>query len=150
MEENYTSYNEPGTPALSISAADKIYLRETKKWAKFLAILGFILSGLMVLGGLGVGTFMGSFSNEEIPIPGFLIGLFYALFGLIYFFPSLYLYRYGTNMETALARNDNQALTEAFKNEKSMYKFWAILVIIMLVFYGLAIIGMMFFAMMKS
>ncbi len=150
MEENYTPYNEDVPAGLTLSAADLGYLREIKKWAKFLGIVGFVLTGLMVLLGFGMGTIMGSFSNEDIPIPGYVFGILYVLIALLYFFPSLFLYRYSTHLSAALARRDNQELTKAFSNEKSFFKFWAILMIVILIIYGLGFIGIMMMAMFKS
>ena len=150
MEENYTHYEEATPAGLTLSAEDIAYLRETQKWAKFLGILGFVFTGLMVVAGLGMSAFMSSAFSEEMAVPGPIITGFYVLLAVLYFFPSLYLYRYGSHLKVALAQRNNQLLTLAFRNEKSFFKFCGILMVIMLVFYGLMIVGFALFGMMAS
>jgi len=122
----------------------KSYLRESAKWAKFLAILGFIASAFLILGALSAGFFMSAafseLDNSAIPFSSGLISVFYLLIAGIYFMPVLYLYRFATNTQAALNSNNQIALTTAFKNMKSLYKFMGIAAILFLGFYGLIIV----------
>ncbi len=144
-----TTYTETDlnsqNPALTISDPSRIYLRETAKWGNFLAIAGFIGSGLLVLFGL---IFSFSFSAlQHLPMdtmPGmlsggfsFLFGFIYILIAILYFFPSLYLYRFSNKLKMALSMNNEEELTEAFSNHKSLFKFMGILTIVTLSLYAL-------------
>ena len=145
MENEIIDFNnETSNPSFTISPGAKAYLTETARWGKFLAIVGFILTGLLVILGLFMGTIFDSMGQQN-PLGGW-IGLFYAAFGLLYFFPSLYLFKYATKLKNAFATRNNEALTSAFENEKSMFKFMGILMIIMLGLYALIFIGGFLFA----
>ena len=124
---------------LVVSPIASGYLTETGKWGKFLAVVGFCFVGLMVVGGLFAGTIfstMGS-ANPDMPFPGFLVGVIYIVLGLLYFFPFYYLFKFATDLKTALMSTNNQLLDSAFENLKSHYKYIGILMIIMLCIYVL-------------
>ena len=55
---------------LVLTEEAKGYLRESAKWAKFLAILGFIFIGLFALGGLIIAANLGAL-GDELPFPSF-------------------------------------------------------------------------------
>lgn len=124
------------------------YLLETSKWGRFLSILGFILTGFMVLGGLSFSTifsFMDTAMPENTKMPfnfGFF-GIFYILFSLFYFMPSLYLYRFSTKTKNALPTFNQSEMTEAFKNLKSLFKFVGVFTLVILILYGVIFLGMM-------
>ena len=137
-------YNEqPG--ALNINLDSRSFLSNTAKWGKFLAILGFIVVGLMVAGGLFSIAFLGAFSDGA-GLSGFmgtgLLGVFYLVIALLYLLPVLYLYKFSTKMETGLRYNNEDVVTESFRNLKSLFKFMGILTIVMMALYVLLIIAM--------
>ncbi len=129
---------------LTVSRHGANKLLETSKWGHFLSILGFVLTGLIVLLGLFAGSFLASMiTNQAANMPqglGYFMSIFYVLMGLIYFFPSLYLYRYSRKLKAALSRRDNQELEAAFDNEKSLYKFWGIFAIVLMALYALMLL----------
>ncbi len=141
MEQNIT----PNTFALQVDNGNIPYLTEAAKWAKFLGILGFILCALMIVGGLFAGTFFASLPefNASLSAMGSAGGIFITvwliLFALLYFFPSLYLFNFASKMQTALRINDQVYLNASFKNLKSCFKFWGILLVIVLCIYAIAI-----------
>lgn len=134
------SNTEPG--ALTLSPNTITFLTEIRKWANFLAILGFIMTGLMVVFGLFAGTIFNSMSaqmGQAMPMGGFF-GIFYILIALVYFFPIFYLYRFASSLKIALNRSDHSSLESAFENLKSHYKLIGILAIIMLAFYAIGLV----------
>jgi hypothetical protein len=133
--------------SMSITPEIKSFLSETAKWAKFLAIIGFVGIGFMVLFGLFFSTFMASMSGlggAEAGM-GIIMSIFYLAFAALYFFPTLWLFKFATKMKTALA-NDNQSfLRESFQNLKKCYQFIGILMAIVLGLYAVGIvIGLLF------
>jgi hypothetical protein len=143
MEENYTS----DTTSLQVDNGNIPYLAEAAKWAKFLAILGFIICALLVLTGVFSGTLLApSFAeiNPDLQSMGNLstafLAVWFTLIAILYFFPSLYLFNFASKMQIALKNNDQISLNTSFKNLKSCFKFWGIFLIIILCFYALVII----------
>jgi len=135
--------NEGAPQPFIITPISASYLREAAKWGKFLAIVGFVIIGIMVLSGLFAGAAMSMYLPQEAigMAGGGFFAFFHLLGALLYFFPVLYLYRFSGNMEDALRRHDEQLLTSSFANLKSLFKFVGVLAIIIFAFYGL---GMLF------
>jgi hypothetical protein len=147
MTEDNVTQPVNGTPDdayLIINRVAAAYLLETSKWAKFLAIMGFILTGIIVLFALFAGSFMSMMPQSEMGnMPGgfgaIMTGV-YLLLGIIYFFPSWYLFKYAQHLKEALASRNDEVLVVAFENQKSLYKFWGIFAIVMLALYGIMIL----------
>ncbi len=138
MEDNLHVQNGEN---LVIDWRSKEFLKETAKWTKFLAILGFVGIGLMVLGSL-VMLFAPSslMSNGDFPFGGkIFMMLLYLAFAVLYYFPISYLYQFSENTKKAIENNDNNAIRDAFEFLKSHYKFMGILTIILLSFYAIII-----------
>lgn len=126
------------------------YFEQSAKWAKFIAIVGFVFSGLFVI----VSFFIGSIfsSMPEMSAAGFgmlgggAITAIYLVIALINFFPCLYLFRFATRLQEAVKANDAVKMNDALKNLKSFFKFIGVLLIVTLAFYAVAIIGGIIFA----
>lgn len=116
----------------------KTCLLEARKWTKFLAILGFIGIGFMVLVGIII-ALTGNLISEanptyqDLPFHTSFLGLFYTILALVYFFPILYLLNFSNKLKYALIRNHQPSLYKAFNNLKIHFKFMGILSIIMFV-----------------
>jgi hypothetical protein len=140
---------EPTTPInlfdLQFDSQSGAYLGEAARWARFLAILGFIGTGLLVIIGVFMGTTMsGALSSMGVMggLGGGMIAVIYILMALLYFFPCLYLFRFGSGVRTATRNNDQQSLVSSLKNLKSCFKYFGVLSIIIMSLYALAIIAM--------
>lgn len=120
---------------LAVSPKAMAYLSETRGWGKFLAIVGFCLAGLIVILGFSLGAIF-SYLGQPNPFTGYM-GMFYSVFGLLYFFPSYYLYKFSSQLKIALKTKDDESLALAFENLKSLYKFIGIFTIIFIGLYGL-------------
>lgn len=119
---------------LRIDEFAQIQLTETAKWAKFLAILGFIGSVLIVLIAFAIPSMLGGPSNLAIETTefGFVFTIIYLIAGALYFFISLYLYRFAVGILRALASTSQDELNIAFKNHKMVYKSVGIITIVYL------------------
>jgi hypothetical protein len=120
------------------------FLSESAKWARFLAIVGFIFCGLIVLVAVFAGSILSgafrNFAGEGGLIGGAFITFLYILMALLFFFPCLFLFNFSTKMLVALRTNDQELLTTSFKNLKSCFRFYGILTIVVLALYGLVIV----------
>lgn len=135
---------------LQIDQQASAYLGETAKWAKFLAIIGFIGCGIVLIAGIAVGTFMGAaastlgdgspYASRMGSTIGGAMTFVYILIALLYFFPCFYLIKFANKMQVALRANDQNQLISSFGNLKSCFKFLGILTIIILAFYLLIFI----------
>ena len=130
---------------INVDQAARAHLGEAAKWARFLAIIGFIMCGLIVLIGLFFGSFMGVFMNRyggsnpynDLPAgDGFTaaIAVYYIVIALLYFFPCLFLYRFASRMKVALGNNDQEMLNSSFQNLKATFRYVGIITIIFLAF----------------
>ena len=122
------------------------YLNGASPWMRFIGIVGFIGSGaLVLLGILSFGFFpMASSLNLFGEVSFFLGSLapvmaIYAVNfiggGVLMFFPAFFTYRFGVKIRKFTQTNSEQELEQAFKNNKSLWKFNGIVTIV-----GLAII----------
>ncbi|MFP9114521.1 DUF5362 family protein [Flavobacterium sp. RHBU_3] len=144
--EDFSTQSSFDSFELQLTQEAKDFVREAGKWARFLSIVGFVFIGffvlmalfIMTLGSMG-GAMGGAFSAMGAA-SGVFIGLVYILIALLYFFPVLYLFKFGNKTKAAFESNDTQALTEAFQNLKSHYKFVGILTIVGIGFYVLMIV----------
>ena len=138
LDDNYSS-----SETFQLSPQIKTFLKETAKWAKFISIVGFVGVGLMVIFALFAGAIFSSFASdfgEDFPFPTFLFSVIYLIFAAIAYFPILYLYRFANNMQIALQRGDQHVLQNSFENLKSHYKFYWIMLAIILGFYALMLV----------
>ena len=138
--ENLEVREEENRNELVLEIQAEVYLRETRKWTKFFAILGFIFIGLMVF--MSIGMFAASnmmSAYTSVPMGG--IAVFYLLLIGVYFFPVYYLLQFSNKAKEALISRSSQTLTEAMKYIKSHYKFVGIMTIVMLALYPIIIIG---------
>ena len=127
---------------LALDQVARSYLMETARWARFLAIVGFVMIGILVIASFFIGAMMSTLPEFQ-DIPGFaglggtFITVLYLIFALIYFFPTLYLYRFATKTKNALEIMSSEALNGGLENLKSTFKYMGILMLILLGFYAL-------------
>jgi hypothetical protein len=131
METENTKESLQPQIELIVTGEAKGYINETRKWAKFLAILGFIGSGIIAI----VAVFAGSMFSEIWGGASFMITILYLLMALLYFFPSLYLYRFSEKANKALYKKDSNELEDALGNLKSTFKFYGIAAIVVISLY---------------
>lgn len=126
--ENYAEEPQP----LILDDLAVSYLKETSKWTKFMAILGFVFIGLAIIICLLlalVNTVGGQRSFMTL-IPMILIT------GL-YFLPIYYLLKFSILSRKAIEEQDSFTLMQALQYQKMHYRYVGILMIIICVFYAL-------------
>ncbi len=143
MEANLPLDSQLSNEQLSLNPEIRSFLKETAKWTFFISIIGFIYVGIIVIAGIAMGFSSGFMPDTGTPMPISMgaIGIVYAILGLVTLIPFLYLFRFSTNMSTALRNNSESSLTASFSNLKSHYKFYGIFIIVALGIYVLILIG---------
>jgi len=133
--------NTPNESPKMLNHEIKSYLLEVTKWAQFLAIVGYVAMGLLVIVAL-VSMFalsaIGKIAGSGFPMG--LVGLLYIILAVIYYFPVTYLYKFSVQTKQAIQIQNEGLLTSGFQNLKSLFKFMGILTIVMLSLYGVALL----------
>jgi Family of unknown function (DUF5362) len=145
MEQNQDS----SLFGLSMDATAKAHIAETARWARFLAIVGMIMCGLMAIGGIlamaafnsTVNEYQGyRYRNSDMAGLGASVMIMYLVVAVIYFFPCMFTLRFANHTQAALRANDQNSLNEGLKNLKVTFRYMGILTIIGLAFFVLALL----------
>lgn len=123
-----------GADTLSADTAE--LLRSAARWSRYLSIVGFVLLALIIIGLVaGIVVYnVNRFTEFLRHIPDFhnffsyRYTVFYILFLLIYFIPTMYLYQFSVRVKRALVSNDGPTLREAVRALRKHYAFIGILV----------------------
>lgn len=150
MEQNTEQNQENSLFGFGIDQSSRAHLSEAAKWAKFLAIVGFVMCGIIVVIAIFAGSFLAMMTNtyndgyssstKLTGGVGAVITIFYIGIAILLFLPYLFLFRFATRMKTALNTNDQLTLNTSFQNLKIMFRYVGILTIVMLSFYALALL----------
>lgn len=140
--ENYNHLSESNTEQnLSFTTAIKQELLQSAKWAKIIAIVGFIMVGIMVLISLFMfASALMSSSNELGLYGGFgltILSFIYLPIALMYYFPIKYLFDYATKVNKALVSLNEFDILEAFKSLTKHHRLVCIYIFIFIALYGL-------------
>jgi len=138
---------------LGIDPISKSHLSETARWARFLAICGFILIGLMLIYGLVFSIFFSEILDKRSRYESYsannlrnafsvVMFIFYAVCAILAFFPYFFLLRFANKMKAALESDDQTELNSSFMNLKILYRYLGILTIIGMAFIFLGIISL--------
>ena len=144
---------QPQPVSIELQKETLKYLNETRKWGYFLAILGFIFIGIMIVFGLFIGLIFSKFMPPTMansPFPLSFLTPFYIVLALVYLFPTLYLFRFSTWTKKGVSSMSSGDINQAFKNLKSLFRFIGILTIVMMSLYALFFVGMMIFGLAKA
>ena len=119
------------------------YLRSTKPWVLFLAVLGFIGTAFMVLASLFMFAVAAlAPANPKLPAAlFFVIGAVYLAMTLFFcLIPGILLVRYSRAI-SRIPVSGQTALEDALARQKTFWKYAGIFTIVMLVFDVLIFIG---------
>ena len=120
----------------SISPSMATNLKEAARWSRFLAIVGFILMGVLLIGGILIAPLIISLFKSVMPAPfplvtGALIGIVIVI---VLFGTFLYalLYRFATCTRTAMETNDEQLFIKGFRSLKIYFIIYGVFLILAL------------------
>ena len=126
---------------MQLTEQAKKHLLEASKWANFIAIVGFIAIGLLIIMSFSIGTILASLPEGSLGglSPQFF-SFFYLIAAGIYFIPVFFLFQFGQKTKQAILEDDHNLLTFGLKKLRSHYKFIGILFIIFIALYLLLIL----------
>lgn len=123
------------------------WLNDAARWARFIAIMGFIFIGFMVLAGIIIGPVL-SYMNQDMMMPAgntqlssSWFALLYIIMSALYFFPIYFLYQFSNKTIIAYKAQDEEMLNASLVYLKRHFKFIGILIIIMIALYILIFAG---------
>lgn len=139
---------QPPLFELSIDQEAHSYLSETARWAKFLAIVGFVTCGIIAIVAFIVGPLLYSTTFASLPtsgnglgaIGGAMVTFLYLAIAVLYFFPCLFLFHFSVRLKAALRDNDQVRLTSSLKSQKTLFKYVGIMTIIVLSLYAVVLV----------
>jgi hypothetical protein len=109
------------------------YLDQTRPWVRFMSIVVFVISGLMVLMGIALllVSLLGGFATRQTgpsgvfgsTIVGGLLALFYVALAVLYVAPGMYLARYAAAIKLLKTKCEAGVLEDAIKHQKSFFRF---------------------------
>ena len=160
MHETTNPYQSPETEAIpdrpllahgSITETMLVHLKKASPWLRFVGIVGFIFTGIMLLTGLFMIPFTTTYAH--VNIPGFeqfsRVGLVFNLTLLVYgfgggalcFFLSFFIYKFGDKIRTYLRTGAESDLEIALINNSRLWRMLGIICIVGLSIVPLTIIG---------
>lgn len=137
--------------SLTIDPVAKSHLLETARWARFLAIVGFVFLVLAALVGVYSAVMVNRYEADyrEMGGPGSAnmlgsagagVAVMYMIMALIWFFPLLFTLRFANTMRNALQSNNQELLSTSFQNLKVCYRYLGIVTAIFLVMIALSLL----------
>jgi hypothetical protein len=134
--------------SLGIDSSSRDHLTEAARWAKFLAIVGFITCAIIAIFGLFAKTIFGSMLGKmgegeldgmDMSGVGSILTVVYIGIAILYFFPCLFLFRFANYMKASLISGEQETINKSFQNLKKMLRFVGILTIFVICLYVLGI-----------
>ena len=145
MEEHkdLSSINVPAQiPQLTSESID--YLLKAAKWGKFLSILGFIVCGLLIVGGIAMTFVLNMVSEDMIPLDmpfsPTVLSFFYIIFAAIYLIPVIFLNSFSNNAIKAVNLSSTENMTTSIKNLKNLFVFVGVSTVVLIGLYTLILI----------
>lgn len=126
-------------------------LRRTQPWVRFLSVLLFVGTGLMLAFGFVVmiAGVLGADLMDEADIGGvaaIAIGAVYAALALLYLFPALKLWSYASRIATLADTRREPDLIAALDAQRAFWKLLGVLAIGVLGLYALILVGALVFS----
>jgi len=145
--ENRDRWESPDetTPQLVVTENMRSYFYDITKWANFLAIVGFVITAIILLTVFTLGSALQATPElgEKLRILGLSAGgfsMFLLLFALAVFYPSLLLIQYSVKARIGVLFADQTRLEDALSKLKALFKYWGLVVILFIGMYIMAFI----------
>lgn len=118
-------------------------LAKIKRWTKFLSVLNYIATVLMVVIGVVMGVFgtnLSSLGDAYSAVPGPLFALIYLAGAALYYFSARYLNDMSKSADMAAYTSETNHIESLIAATAKLFSFWGIVTAIALALYFLIII----------
>jgi hypothetical protein len=116
-------------------------LQKTAPWINFISIVGFILSGFMIIAAIFILVASIAGRNAGMGIGMFIV---YLILAIVMIYPNIYLNNYARYLKEFTFYNNPDSLESAFLMQRKFWKYMGVLTIIYIAFILIAIIGGVF------
>ncbi len=139
-----------GVSSEIVAASTIAQLTGTKPWVRFISVILWLLSGLVLLAATAMAaisvfnppkTSAIPFGNGEFMI----LAVVYGLLSFIYIFPAVKLWKYANRIGSLGATRSTTDLDSALNEQRSFWKYAGIMTIIIICSYIALFIGMLYF-----
>jgi len=145
MEESKnqkTSEVKVEIPQLTTESVD--FLIKAAKWGKFLAILGFIITGLMLIAGILMSFALNLVNDEMVPLnlpfSPKILSIIYIIIAGICLIPVLFLNSFCNQAIKARKLSSSEHMTGSIRNLKNLFVFIGISTVVFLALYTIVLI----------
>jgi hypothetical protein len=143
MDTIVTSENPELSSRLQFDEYLRTELSDAARWARFLAIMGFIFCGFIVAIGIFVDVIYKSiinqytFSNNPMGFLHAFLPVIYIIIAGIYLFPFMYLYRFATKAKSGMDVNSQADIIASIAQLKKLFRFVGVILLIGLSIYAI-------------
>ena len=139
MEKEINPTHEPKVIEANLTQLAITHLQKAAPWIKFLSILGFIGSGVLILVAVALFYIPFPFPGQFPMGPGLgPISTIYFVMAIVTFFPSYYLLKYSNKLsKTKYTEDVGATLENAFLWQK---RYWIFIGIVMIVYFGVIVV----------
>ena len=139
---------ESGKGGLQVTRNMKTNWLSTSKWVMFLAILGFIATGLMLLAASVLMPMMSMILNMsgqsalagQLEAAGAMFIVFMLLMVTVMFFIHFFHLRFATGIQRSMQYGSQEAFESAWRNLRNFFRINGIIFILILVMYAITLI----------
>ena len=128
------------SPAVVITQQAHEFLDQTRPWIRFVSIVIFVVAAMMAVAAVAMvalamaGVISRSTASNPFGAVGIVIAaFFYLMMACVYIAPGVFLHRYASAMRRFKETCAPEALEDAFKHQRSFWRFVGILTAIGLV-----------------
>lgn len=139
---------DSGKDGLQVTRNMKINLLSTSKWVMFLAILGFIVTGLTLLAASVMMPMLNmiltmsgqSALASQLEAAGALFMVFMLLMVAVMFFVHFFHLRFAAGLQRSMQYDSQVAFESSWRNLRNFFRINGIITIVMLVIYAVVLI----------
>lgn len=133
---------------LEVDTTAKATFVEMARWTKFLAIFAFIMMGLALAGSVIAGIILSKFydnsANTQPLVDGgatasIVVAVIAIIVIAINLYPAYALLKFSTCIKAAVAADDKEEFNRAVRYLKNMFKYFGIMMIVVVCIYALQI-----------
>jgi hypothetical protein len=138
---------EQSNSGFVLPEATKREMANLAKWARYIAVSGFIIGGIIILFGvftglITLGLFHLGIDNEVLAnLPSWIIIFGYIVIVGVYFIPFLLLYNFAVRARAAIVLNSEKMLNSALSNLYQCFRFVGVITVTFISLYVLLRIG---------
>ncbi len=142
---------EQAFPELKVTEEIRSYLYEMTKWANFLAIVGFVIAGFLLIIAFTIGGAVKTNLQQAVVLgllgnvkERALIIVFLIIYAFVILYPSMLLFKFSKQGKLGILYGEQEALNQSLAKIKSLFRYYGIIAIIFIVQSLLIALGTLF------